>query len=373
MLQIKILFLASVLLTTVSFCKRSPGQQKITLHVSETHVKLFAGLTKHIYNATEAEATLNKISEQGDRYCSGMQTGNFASAGFFNAGAAETTVKGREKDLYVSALSGCHNWYSMSDVAVEDDFIKINAVSNKLRRAAFDCYSVGFLQPYIMAANLNCTRLNIVDADYRIIKAHLDFLNLAKANPLSDPKALLSSLKLGFPAGLANKNFQDKTPLSLAELCGKNTEIKCLHFLIQFLEKQGRISEINLMLTPLHEFSFLPDQSRSEAVFYTSNAFDPHFTSENEFAQFMRGFDTNTEDSQRMVIYHQAEEKSFGIYKIGKAGQISTVCADRYLNVVAGRFSTDRCRYFPGKFTAYETYFDKKSVNHRLKNLCAEK
>jgi hypothetical protein len=197
-------------------------------------------------------------------------------------------------------------------------------------------------------------------------------MNLIRSKPGANVRTLISDIRFSFAAGGPAQNMSTDAALSVADLCGKNSETRCLHYLINFLEKFSRIKEINLILSPLHEFRFLPDKLRTASVIYTSNAFDPNFTTEKQFEQFRTESGKSAEDADRFVIYHQSEERSFGIYRINKAQQISTVCADRYRNVIAGSYSANRCRYFPGKITEYDTYLDKKSVNHQIKNYCSE-
>lgn len=347
-----------------SLCSKNNPLHRITLYVSDSHAKIFTDLKKGDYTAVEAEAVLRKMAEKGERYCREIQNGKMEPAGFLNP---------IDSEALAPTLPRCRNWNSMTDIGTDYDFIKMNANSDREGQQGFDCYSVGFMQPYIMAANLKCARLNIVDADFRVIKAHLDFLNLARTRPQSDARALLNKIHTGFPATKSDKRTQRKKHLSLAELCGRNSETKCLHYLITFLEKFNKNMEVNLILTPLHEFSFLPDRKRLESVFYTSNAFDPNNTSESEFELFLRSLKTKSQNAESFIIYHQAAEKKFGIYKIGKLGQISTVCADRYLAAAESRFSEGHQRAQLEQPEAYQTYFDKKSLNHHNGSECSEK
>lgn len=351
---------------------KSGAEQQITIHISETHLKVFNDLEKKIYSSTEAAAVLATMSEKGNRFCDDKPAEKTGAQTFLKAGGAAELAAEWPKSNYAAMVLGCRNWYTMSDMAVANDFIRINAESANTGRPAFDCYSVGFLQPYIMAANLNCNRLNIVDADFRIIKAHVDFLNLIKNKPTANIRALVSELKFSFAAGGPAQQHATDGPLTIADLCGKNSETHCLHYLMTFVEKFSKIKEINLILSPLHEFRFLPDKQRAVSVFYTSNAFDPNFTTEKQFEEFRTESGKIAEDTARLIIYHQSEEKSFGIYKLNKTLPVSTVCADKYRNVVASRYSPNRCRYFPGKTTEYDTYFDKISVNHQIKKYCSD-
>lgn len=353
--------------------QKNGQSQQIVVHVSETHLKLFTDLQNKTYNAADASTVLAKISGKANRFCRGTVSDAANKADFLKSTGTAEYAADWPKHNYAAMLLGCRNWFTMSDIGIDDDFIRINAEYASKTKQAFDCYSVGFLQPYIMAASLNCARLNIVDSDFRIIKAHLDFMNLIRSKPGANIRALIADLRFSFAAGGPQNNLATDAVLSIADLCGKNSETRCIHYLVNFLEKFSKIKEINLILAPLHEFRFLPDKLRAASVFYTSNALDPDFTTAKQFEQFRTESGKSAEDADRLIIYHQSEERSFGIYKLNKVQQISTVCADRYRNITAGSYSSNRCRYFPGRVSEYETYLDKKSVNHQIKNYCSER
>ncbi|MBX3721311.1 MAG: hypothetical protein KF713_05670 [Turneriella sp.] len=351
-------FISVLSLTWAAACSRAPNKTEIRLEISENHQKLFEDVKHATYDEADGLKLLGSLAEKSDGFCADAIKGKFSPGNFLNVDAAKTAFADWDQSHFQSARLGCRNWYTMTDLHPEFDFSKINVTFNPRALQKFDCYAVGYLQPYIMAANLNCARLSIIDVDFRILKAHLDLLKAMRERTWTNLDQLFEKVKYSFPAGNKRKGNKHDIDLTLSDLCGENSTRACAAALIRFMEKLPSLSEVNLVLSPLHEFKFPAKRDELISVFYTSNAFDPHFTSEAHFKEFMAKLRPIAESRDRVVIYHQSEEKSFGVYQLTNENTVTTVCADKFKNVVEGRYSADRCRYFPGKTTVYENYFD---------------
>ena len=102
-------------------------------------------------------------------------------------------------------------------------------------------------------------------------------------------------------------------------------------------------------------------------VIYMSNVPDPHFTSADEFTELQKNLAGSGD--KLYAIYHQAESTNFGVYELA-SGKIRMVCADAFVVSQAGRYSKDRCTYYPPSRRAFTTYFDNASENKAEKKVC---
>lgn len=251
-------------------------------------------------------------------------------------------------------IAGCWNFFQMNDISPNKDF---EYVKNLYPNAKFDCYSVGFLQPYIMHSKLGCENLYLLDIDLRIIEGHAQLLKFFHENKMQNEEEVLNNIKQLNVGWIAQyKIFNAKTNVTLNSLCPKNYEM-CLQELLNFQKKYTQLKKVSLYASALHEANLLPENSKISVV-YLSNAFEDYYTKKKEFDFMMKRLEEELKENQKIVfIYHNGGRHLFGVYEVTKVNnelEISSSCRDRYL-------------FYPEEEerTYYNIHFD------RLKNLKA--
>ncbi len=249
-------------------------------------------------------------------------------------------------------IVGCWNFFQMNDVSPDKDF---EYIKNLYPNARFDCYSVGFLQPYIMHSKLNCENLYLLDIDLRIIEGHAQLLKFFHEDKMQTEEDVLNNFKelnIGWIAQY--KTFNAKTNISLQSLCPKNYEM-CLQELLNFQRKYTKLKKITLYASALHEANLFPEDSKISVV-YLSNALEDYYTKKKEFDFMMKRLEEELQTNQKILfIYHNGGRHLFGVYEVTKLENeldITSSCRDRYL-------------FYPEEEerTYYNIHFD------RLKNL----
>lgn len=249
-------------------------------------------------------------------------------------------------------IAGCWNFFQMNDISPDKDF---EYVKNLYPNAKFDCYSVGFLQPYIMHSKLDCENLYLLDIDLRIIEGHSQLLKWFHENKMQTEQDILNNIKelnIGWIAQY--KTFNAKTSVNLQSLCPKNYEM-CLKELLNFQKKYNQLKKISLYASAIHEANLFPQDSKISIV-YLSNAFEDYYTKKKEFDFLIKRLEEELKPNQKVVfIYHNGGRHLFGVYEVTKLEtdlDISTICRDKYL-------------FYPEEEerTYYNIHFD------RLKNL----
>lgn len=249
-------------------------------------------------------------------------------------------------------IAGCWNFFQMNDVSPDKDF---EYVKNLYPNARFDCYSVGFLQPYIMHSKLDCENLYLLDIDIRIIEGHAQLLKFFHEDKMQTEEEILNNIKqlnIGWIAQY--RTFNAKTNVSLQSLCPRNYEM-CLRELLNFQKKYKQLKKVSLYASALHEANLFPQDSKISIV-YLSNAFEDYYTKKKEFDFMMKRLEEELKDNQKILfIYHNGGRHLFGVYEVAKLNdqlEVTSSCRDRYL-------------FYPEEEerTYYNIHFD------RLKNL----
>lgn len=227
-------------------------------------------------------------------------------------------------------IAGCWNFYQMNDIKPEKDFEHIAKLYPDKKK---DCYSVGFMQPYIMHTILGCNKLTMLDMDWRIMYGHSQILKGFQENKFQNEttaRDFLKTLKLGWIVG---PKFQANPSVSLDDLCLPFTKKECLSRLLEFQKKFTKLEKIHLYLSTIHEANLKPEEG-SMSVVFLSNAFEDYYTKSKDFQHMMSYLKTNLNEGEQVnFIYHVGGRANYGIYetkKVAEKLEVNTVCKDQY-------------------------------------------
>jgi hypothetical protein len=229
-------------------------------------------------------------------------------------------------------IAGCWNFFQMNDISPDKDF---EYIKNQYPNAKFNCYSVGFMQPYIMHSILDCETLSLLDIDIRILEGHAQLVkgfHEGKLQTKEEIKEYLQGLKLGWIA--QHRPFQSETPVNLQVFCPRDPEM-CLENLVTFQRKYKSLKKLNFYASALHEANMVPEQEKVSVVFL-SNAFEDYYTKRKEFDSLMERLESELGIGQKIVfINHNGGRHLFGVYEVERKEdtglQVNAICRDRYL------------------------------------------
>ncbi|MCC5815647.1 MAG: hypothetical protein JJT78_12895 [Leptospira sp.] len=192
-----------------SFSKNSLPD--LSLIVREEHRNILLLLTKDNYRSGELEKTFQLLSQKGDELChmfyKNIPVRKELAQSFI--GDYQFAKKKNEEwydNVLHSVVMGCFNFFQMNDMQVQDT---MERVSRKYPGEK-ECYSVGFMQPYFMHNTMNCSRLTMLDADWRILFAHYRLLqgffqNIDPKTRHLSPDELVSDLPIKWVSRFSGK------------------------------------------------------------------------------------------------------------------------------------------------------------------------
>ena len=307
-------------------------------------------ITKLTYANDELDSLFQRMTELGDDWCR-MLDGELE----------EDKQRGKEfirRDIYykgacrrckLNVIAGCWNYFRMNDKHPEDDF---NLVKTLLPAQQYDCYSVGFLQPYMMHNILGCSTLTTLDFDWRIQYAHKQMLDGFGEQKMGETESLLeflSQLQIAYVAHMSQPRSTHTTVPNT--FCADEQRDSCWSHLLQFQQKMGSLQRVQLNLAALHEASIIATPAEVPKVFYLSNAIENIYTSEEEFGRMMARLDEALVPGQRtFLIHHVGSYRYFGLYEMIKKEEgfdLITRCRDEYVATATNRTAP-----------TYETWFD---------------
>jgi hypothetical protein len=307
---------------------------QIQMLISPRLGSYFPNFEKLQYTNSEILPLLDSMQEKSDKVCKML----YNQAKFDKQYVESYTKLGftgpvKEK-FYLNTvkriIAGCWNFYQMNDLKPEKDFEHIkNLYSDKIK----DCYSVGFMQPYIMHNTIGCNKLTMLDMDWRILHGHSQILKGFQENQFSDEttaQEFLKTLRLGWIVGT---KFHSNPSVSIDDLCLPLSKKDCLNHLVSFQKKFKSIQKIHLYLSTIHEANLRPEKG-SMSIVFLSNAFEDYYTKHREFNIMMDYLKTNLEESETVsFIYHVGGRHNYGIYETKKKSEkleVSAICKDQY-------------------------------------------
>lgn len=309
----------------------------LTLGVSKEHRNYFFDFPKEIFSENEMKEIFKNRHEISNEVCE-MIYGKKS----LNQKKIEEFIKAEnfKKEPFKNwghpipkLIVGCWNFFRLNDVKPNLDF---EFIQEKFQSEKKDCYSVGFLQIYLMQSILSCDRITMIDIDWRILEAHFNLISLFKKNELDSETNLLESLKkitVSWVARFDKKPMEKETKANLDTFCYVLHQEMCKKNLIQFQNKFKDIKSIHLRLSSLHDFLYDPN-SKNTKIIYLSNAIDDLYTSKEQFQKLIDSvYSSLAPDQKAIFIHHSAGWSFFGVYELQKtneAPKIKQICKDKY-------------------------------------------
>lgn len=246
-------------------------------------------------------------------------------------------------------IAGCWNFFRMNDVTPHKDF---ELVKNLYPNVKKDCFSVGFMQPYIMHNVLGCERVTVVDIDLRIHHGHWQLIKILRDKQLTDQNSLnlaLKTLDIGWVA-FEEQEFGRKMKVDINSLCKPGFTKYCAEHLLQFQKNLDSLKSFRLVLSFLHDADYTKLKDTIHVIYF-SNALENIYTSKEEFFQILSNIDKSLQVGEKAIlVYHAGGQENFGIYEYIKqegSHSVKTICKDGYFGG------------FNGDYYLYKTYFEK--------------
>lgn len=354
---------------------RDPLNLPVEFRVADSHSELFVPLAKRrSIQRQQLDSVFGSMLTRGDSYCAMLYRQRK-----FDRSAAEEFIspdrldafRASHKSSYLSKLiAGCFNFFIMNDIR---PFLDFELARHLYPDQSYDCYSVGFMQPYIMHNILGCQTLQMLDIDWRIHAAHWQLLRMYGDGALESRERALESIQrlevgwIAFAGPLVRRN-----PVGLATLCRRNQDL-CLDHLVRFQAGVRQLRSVRLDLAALHDGEFRSGATNTDhppdanlKVIYLSNAIESVYTTRAQFELLLaRVAGTLPEKGRAIYIYHAAGTRSLGFYEQTRtdeavAGyQINTVCKDEY-----------RRRDAENQLESYVTHFERMSANKQNPGSC---
>ncbi|MDX1957524.1 MAG: hypothetical protein SFU98_03070 [Leptospiraceae bacterium] len=225
-------------------------------------------------------------------------------------------------------IMGCWNFYDLNDHYADRSFSALN----KLILGKKNCYTVGFMQGYMMLETMNCTRMNFIDIDWKILDSHAAILKRARE------KGSINEDDLNELGLVWNVNFDSRPkkvqPIKFESICERRILKLCKSSLENYHKNLGKVDQVNFILASLEDskFQFSDD---AVPVFYVSNALDGGYMTPSKIKQFLKNIHESLKLGQKaVIIYHAGGTSAFGIYAIDKISEekyeINIHCKDTY-------------------------------------------
>lgn len=351
-------YIGFLLLDCAGFSTRSLPE--LSFQVREQHRKILLLLTQEKYRSEELENVFQEMKTKGDEFCN-MYYRNIPFrakwAKNFLGNYNSPPVENREwySNVLHSVVSGCFNFFKMNDLKVQDTMEKIS----KHYPGSKECYSVGFMQPYFMHNAMGCSRLTMLDADWRIHYAHYRLLqgffrNQETPNPVP-VEELLVDLPVQWVGQFKSKPKMYEKIVNLDTFCNKEDREECKNALVGFQSKISHLSDVELQLAFLHD-AHIKLKNLKIAILYASNALDNEYTKKKDYLVMMENYKKSLQADQKIVmIYKSGGTSVFGVYELqlDSRGElvVTTTCRDNYI----------RSQVYKQRGKPYSIYLDKLS------------
>lgn len=316
----------------ISTKKDSQQSLNIQLLVSEEIRTKISLLANSEYPNLELPSLFGNLRESSEEVCQMAHNKKLfidkKVKSFINMNGVQVGPNGPIYNLLPRVIAGCWNYFQMNDVHPEREFQLIAQLYPDVQK---ECHSVGFMQPYIMHSILNCSRLNMLDIDWRIHYTHFSMIDLLQqlGNNFQIEKDLQS---VPFDWVAFYPKLHKDTKLTMKDIC-KTDPKTCTDALEHFKQNKQSLGSINLQLSPLYDVTLNPEKG-AMSVIYTSNALDNVYTKMHELKKMLERIHSSLEkDGKALILYHNGGLSLFGIYEVSSKDNkpfIHTVCKDNY-------------------------------------------
>lgn len=379
----------TILLSLITFyCATVPTSEKentntpktnspqITLTVSDAHKGYFVDLQKDFYEDSEIVPVFETMDKKSVSVCEmfwGKRKYNKQVIHeYLNEKSLKTKPLNDFNELLPKLITGCWNFFLMNDLHPNRDF----ALTGKFFEGRDkECYTVGFIQPYIMHSTLNCKKLILIDTDWKILFAHYKMMKMYAENKFQSESSIdenLRSLNLSW-LGTINPPIPFAKDIDIYKFCEKVNIKNCINGLLEFQKKFHQLESIELRLSMLHDNDFKQSDNLLTVV-YLSNAIDRFYTTNDDFKKMLSSFNENLPvDGNAVMIYHAGGRDLFGIYELKKeivppknSKTTDKLAEDTKINI----YTKCRDRYLdPPSVKKIDYYFTKLDYNSKSKNI----
>lgn len=349
-------FCRMLILVIPGFILQCSGRPTVQLYISPEIQKTFQTPLEAKYNEQEALKVLQELSDKGDEFCETL-SGATKGVAFLKPPVPEKN-KAKQNVLFMTK-AGCSAWYEMTDRRPSDDFRKL--VSETELSGKTDCFSTGFMQPYIMITHVPCDRLYITDISYRTQLLHLKLIQRILESNIS-LREISREFKFSYAKSAKLSETNKAMSLTPEDICPQENLSLCENIFAHVRGKLKKLKEIHLVYGPLHEFANYSYRKDSRKVFFLSNAIDPQFMPSSHFKTFLADMKIFTETSPVHLIYHMSGNTAYGVYKVESGNKTSLVCADKFITPASEKRVVDPCGIpitVRTKPSEYLTYLDK--------------
>ncbi len=343
--------------TPTSSKEKPPPVERITMEISPAHQEIFVPFARELYERRNAiDPLLREMQTRGNDYCSLLHGqipySSVTVENFLKEPRRREFFKNRG-EMFHQLMSGCWNFFEMNDFRPDRDF---QLVRKLYPRKKFHCYSVGFLQPYIMNNILSCETLSMVDVDWRIIDGHWRLLHMMEEKRFQRSETLadaLSELEVGWIA--YRPPLQARVHADISLFCQDIQKEFCSQVFPRAESNIRKPRAISLQLSFLHTARYKSMEQDSLRVVFLSNAIEDMYTSPEQFRKLLERNSATLRPGQKTVLIHHVGGWSlFGLYELTrkeKGFKLRTLCRDRYLSRMRGGES--------GEAVEYTTHFEK--------------
>ena len=278
---------------------------------------------------------------------------------FVDLPGLRVTSKGVIWNLLPRVIAGCWNYFQMNDIHPEKEFQLIKTLYLNQNK---ECYSVGFMQPYIMNEILGCNKLHMLDIDWRIHFTHYELIRKMRTGSFQKENIDNGLNEIPFDWVAFNSILTKDTKLKMNDIC-KTDPNTCTNAILNFQTNYKKVSKLYLQLSPLHDLNFTPEKE-SISIIYTSNALDNVYTKMPDLKKMLSKINSRLSENQTaLIIYHNGGLSMYGIYEITRDKlfpKVRTVCKDIYY---VGGVSDDERTYIN---------LDKLSLNNGKAITCSK-
>lgn len=312
---------------------------EVLLEFSKVHQSYYTDVNKPIYTENEISILFSTMLDKSNTVCEMIWGRKKMDKNFVNTFIRKEVMGKKPFDTWGHPLpklvAGCWNFFRMNDHKPDVDFQVVSKLYPNQKKS---CFSVGFLQPYIMHSVMGCESISAIDIDWRIHDGHFQLLQMFKESKLADSKEIsksLADLKLGWIA-FEKKHFGKTIPVSISTVCNPAMTKLCNEHITKVQTNYREMKKFRMQLSSLHEADYSHEKN-TLPVIYLSNAMDSIYTSKNEFFQFLDSVSSKLDiNSKAILIYHVGGKSTFGIYELEKKDKsytLNTVCKDVYIAV----------------------------------------
>lgn len=328
-----------------SISSTSSRSQDIEMIFSQELVDLFIPVEQQIYSGAQIQNLMSNMRVAGDDYCSKVVQSGSRTRAQDNSliVASEVYNYGRSNNGSASRMkTGCWNFLRMNDRHPDRDFSR---VKDYYPEQNFDCYAIGFLQPYIMHSVLDCSHLTMLDFDWRIHDAHQQLTNMLQNQQIQSEETLKSSLAdidVGWVAYYGKLRSTHKASFDL--FCTESRQELCKSSLMSAQEKWGQLNSVRFNVAGMHDVDFNNisevDGKETIKVVFLSNAMEAMYTPRKEYNRMMLNIENSLDVGQKIIlIHHVGGYAQFGMYEVERHDvglKVRTVCRDTYTATASG-------------------------------------